>query len=873
MSTVVANESVRLLQFLQDRIAEIAGKAGSTIGVNTPLSSIGVDSLGMLHLVEVIESELGADVPDNVCLDRLTIRALAHSIAERSHRPVRITDAVSQMMADAQLPEDIRPATACTRPVPQTILLTGATGFLGAFLVRSLICNTEARILCLARPDIGGAEARVRQNLQRYGIWDDQFHDRLAVIEADITQPRLGLSPSAFDTLADDVDLIVHAAASVNWVQPYARLRATNVLAVREMLRLACRRRTKPFHFISSLAACYSTTGKRAVSEDDDLLANIDGVHLAYAQSKCVAESLVRAAAQRGVPASIIRPALISGDSINGLSNLDDLVSALLKTCIHMGAAPDLDWLLDLLPVDFAAEAIIRLALMPNCENPGVFHLANPKSRHWRELILWMNLYGHSIQLVPYDQWLTLLKDDVRRTNDHPLRELLPFFAGRAPGQNEFYLPQLYEECRRRRVCFESTNEYLLKNDLQCPRLSTQLLDLYFESFVERSFLPRVHARNCQVNSPGAFDAPFFREITGIAVIHAEPLDFTPSNSVIGELTSWKYGRSIGLHRYRLQCESRGEYDVVVKVKPRDSQVTAVGQTLADLCHPALGKAYSIYSDCLGLLNSDTRELAVYQQDDLRFRRFTPRFFGGRFDGDRTVLILENLSSLEMMNTADSHENWDTSYVEAAILGIAEMHSIHYGKVSSAPNDTRFAEALELWTALANHAQPIFSQWIGSEFRSIQAALLDRIADIASMRCELPATWIHNDFNTRNMGFRRAEGFPSLCVYDWELATTGLPQHDLAELLCFVLPAETDQATLLHYLELHRMALQSASGCDIDRSFWKEGFRLSLYDLMINRLPAYAMIHHFNRQRFLERVICTWKGLFDVVSSSISPLF
>ena len=105
----------------------------------------------------------------------------------------------------------------------------------------------------------------------------------------------------------------------------------------------------------------------------------------------------------------------------------------------------------------------------------------------------------------------------------------------------------------------------------------------------------------------------------------------------------------------------------------------------------------------------------------------------------------------------------------------------------------------------------------------------------------------------------------NLCLYDWELATLGLPQHDLAELLCFVLGPRPAKWDVFRYIERHRAVLECATGRPIDSAEWLLGFRLSLYDLMVNRLPAYAMIHRFQRQHFLERVIRTWKAIFDVL--------
>src|SRR6185503_2541343 len=117
-----------------------------------------------------------------------------------------------------------------------------------------------------------------------------------------------------------------HGGAAVNWVQGYNAMREANVVGTREILRLACTGAPKPVHFLSSLGVCYSTRGPRVVDERVDMLPAIDGLHLGYAQSKAVAESLVRAAAARGLPASIVRPALITGDAQFGRSNPDDLV-------------------------------------------------------------------------------------------------------------------------------------------------------------------------------------------------------------------------------------------------------------------------------------------------------------------------------------------------------------------------------------------------------------------------------------------------------------------------------------------------------------------------------------------------------------------
>jgi aminoglycoside phosphotransferase (APT) family kinase protein len=170
-------------------------------------------------------------------------------------------------------------------------------------------------------------------------------------------------------------------------------------------------------------------------------------------------------------------------------------------------------------------------------------------------------------------------------------------------------------------------------------------------------------------------------------------------------------------------------------------------------------------------------------------------------------------------------------------------------------------EAHPLWSSLAEHAAPVFSKWLGSGFCALHRELIDSLDRWWSEVEGMPHTLIHNDCNPRNLAFRQPGGSLRLCLYDWELATTGLPQHDLAELLCFVLGPQFHLPDVFGYIERHRRGLERHSGHAIDASVWRQGFRLSLNDLMINRLPAYAMIHRFQKQRFLERVVRTWMAL------------
>jgi hypothetical protein len=101
-----------------------------------------------------------------------------------------------------------------------------------------------------------------------------------------------------------------------------------------------------------------------------------------------------------------------------------------------------------------------------------------------------------------------------------------------------------------------------------------------------------------------------------------------------------------------------------------------------------------------------------------------------------------------------------------------------------------------------------------------------------------------------------------LCAYDWELATIGAPQRDLAEFLCFALTPGTAAARAARWIERHRLALEREGGGAIDDAAWRRGFSAALGDMLINRLASYALIDRVRRQAFLPRVVRTWHELY-----------
>src|SRR5262249_17249187 len=145
------------------------------------------------------------------------------------------------------------PGVACDSGKLDRILLTGATGFLGAFLLDELLRETDAQIVCLVRAnDADQGRERIAHNLQQYGLDHPDFEQRVVAVPGNLEQPLLGLSSVEFDRLAEEIDVIYHNGAVVNLIYPYSQLRAANVGGTREILRLATKVRPKPMHYVST---------------------------------------------------------------------------------------------------------------------------------------------------------------------------------------------------------------------------------------------------------------------------------------------------------------------------------------------------------------------------------------------------------------------------------------------------------------------------------------------------------------------------------------------------------------------------------------------------------------------------------------------
>jgi thioester reductase-like protein/non-ribosomal peptide synthase protein (TIGR01720 family) len=375
------------------------------------------------------------------------------------------------------------------------ILLTGATGFVGAFLLSELLQQTTADIYCLVRsPNAELGKKRLQSHLESYLLWDESLSHRIIPVVGDLSEPLLGLSEKQFQAMAGKLDAIYHNAASINLVHPYSKLKAANVLGTQEVLRLASYVKVKPVHYISTLSVLTSASLAEVKEVQELHRFNHSQVPSGgYGQTKWVAEQLIATASDRGLPVSIYRLGRVSGHSKTGVCNTNDRLYRMLKGFIQLGFAPDVDTIVDMTPVDYISKAITYLSQQEQSLGK-IFHLANPHPIRSFELFNWIGEFGYPVKLMSYNQWQAEFLDAAERFSDNPLYPLIPFFAGM--GSDRTSDPDSLEATANSAAlkfnCHHTTTG-LTNTSITCPPANAKLLRTYFSYLIQSGFLHTPH--------------------------------------------------------------------------------------------------------------------------------------------------------------------------------------------------------------------------------------------------------------------------------------------------------------------------------------------------------------------------------------------
>jgi amino acid adenylation domain-containing protein/thioester reductase-like protein len=394
---------------------------------------------------------------------------------------------------EARLDLTIHGDGAASRPRPdwhrpREVLLTGATGFLGAYLLSELLATTSARVHCLVRAsDEAAAMSRIKEAAVRYELATPR-DDRVVPVAGDLGEPRLGLPDTAFRKLARDIDVIYHAGAMVNFIYPYQELRAANVSGTRQVIRLAGLYRAIPVHYVSSTAvlAGLGVAGVREVTEETPL-AHPELLRMGYVETKYVAEELLRSASRAGLPVAIYRPLDIVGSVSTGAWSTSTEMCALIRFIVNTGLAPDIDLPLDFVPADACAAAIRHISASEGATG-RTYHLASSARAPLRVLVDRLRDRGYQVEEIAYCAWVKELARHAARDPSHPMAVFLPLFVDRdASGLSvaEMYLSHVFPAYSR-----TNTERALEGSAVAFPPVNGEVLDRNIDRLMATGYLP-----------------------------------------------------------------------------------------------------------------------------------------------------------------------------------------------------------------------------------------------------------------------------------------------------------------------------------------------------------------------------------------------
>lgn len=290
------------------------------------------------------------------------------------------------------------------------ILLTGATGFLGAYLCSELLRRTASEVICLVRADdTAHAATRIRQRMAALGRLDCSA-SRILPLVGDLAHDKLRLDESSYSELVNTVGAVYHCAADVNLASPYGDSRPVNVGGTSRLIELtetaaAVQRHRPHFHYVSTLGT-FSRAREAGVAHVDEstIPTTAMAAELGYARGKTEAERCVRTAVAHGLPATIYRPGVITGDHTTGTSSASDVTVALMAAMLALGSAPLSRFAVYLDTVDTVAAGIVALSQRPNVSGK-VFHHVRPDPLPVTDLVTALRARGHRLPTLPPQVW------------------------------------------------------------------------------------------------------------------------------------------------------------------------------------------------------------------------------------------------------------------------------------------------------------------------------------------------------------------------------------------------------------------------------------------------------------------------------------
>ena len=385
---------------------------------------LGGDSIKTVSLAVAIRKKW------QITMTLATLLGPANSLAEISGSIDRLVRgyhvSVNKLDMDSELASLVCSLERIKRaPKPRSVFLTGATGFLGVEILRTLLASGKFdRIILLVRVDgkLSGT-SRIIHAAERAGWWKDAYLQALEVWEGRLEEVHFGLDLKAWNSLAS-VAAIIHNGARVHWTSSYEELKATNVQSTLQLLQCTLQ---------SSSEVNFVYVSGGLLTAKDEWTAEERTAATGYDQTKYISERLVQAASLQNYSAktrfSVVKPGQIIGDVYNGIANPDDFLWRVARCAVEMGIRPAEagDSFLIMSDARHVSDLVVSHATGTRQESFSRIMRGMPIDIFWDTVA--RSLDRRSLQTVTWDEWIAATRVDIEeRRETHilwPVQEFL----------------------------------------------------------------------------------------------------------------------------------------------------------------------------------------------------------------------------------------------------------------------------------------------------------------------------------------------------------------------------------------------------------------------------------------------------------------
>lgn len=404
------------------------------IGIDDDFFELGGDSLYAVGMANTLKKKYQMDITDIYRCP--TIRQLAKKLVQVEETFVERLAKVKEVLNDwertnrgeeelkeeweayRQLCEPYRERNLEEKKEFENILLLGATGYVGIYLLREMLLMTNAHIIMVVRrEDDASGYQRIEKKLNTYFGADfyPQYQERIHVLEGDITKDQFGLSREQYHELADKVECIVNASGKADHYGEWEAFYEANVAVVGHCIHLAKTKGRKEIHQISTkgVGTGYAEGKKYGIFTEFSTDFYISGGNF-YVESKQQAEKMLLEARAEGIPTVIYRVGDVVYDTADGRfqENIEkNALYLLMQAILRLDVLPKkLPAFLEFAYVDFASKAIVSIMNTKELENE-IFHIMNPYLLTIEELEEPFEALGYYKQYKTIDDFFSYLSE------------------------------------------------------------------------------------------------------------------------------------------------------------------------------------------------------------------------------------------------------------------------------------------------------------------------------------------------------------------------------------------------------------------------------------------------------------------------------